>query len=229
MFAKDSGRTHRIVTGTRVAKALLMASGAMATVYGAAHVTTLTLAIVRAWLVAAMVATFSSPRVQAQVPPVDPATGPKLNREIVDAVEMYRRAALAGDARAVADLYTEDAVELPASEPLVRGRVAIEQRYRKFFEGPVKRTAFTFSHLEATIEGNVGYAVGTFDQRLALPSGQTVTDTGKYVVILRRTQGAWKATYAIYNGDTPPRSSAAPISQTAPESPLGGASVAAKE
>jgi uncharacterized protein (TIGR02246 family) len=134
-----------------------------------------------------------------------------LNTEIVNVVEMYRRAALAGDARAVAALYTDDAVELPASEPLVRGRAAIEQRYRKFFDGPVKRTAFTFSHLEATIEGNVAYAVGTYDQRLALPSGQTVSDAGKFVVILRRTQGAWRAAYAIYNGDAPPSPSAAQV------------------
>jgi uncharacterized protein (TIGR02246 family) len=171
---------------------------------GPAHGTTWTLAIVRVWFVATMVAAFSSPPLQAQGPPVDRAAGPKLNTEIVSAVEMYRRAALAGDARAVAAIYTEDAVELPNCEPLVRGRAAIEQRYRKFFDGPVKRTSFTFSHLEATIEGNVGYAVGTYNQRLALPTGQTVSDTGKYLVILRRTQGEWKAMYAIWNGDTLP-------------------------
>ena len=48
-----------------------------------------------------------------------------------------------------------------------------------FLSGPVKRTAFTFSPLEAKIEANVGHAVGTYDQRLVLPSGQTVSETGK--------------------------------------------------
>lgn len=191
MLNKKSALTHRIVAGTPVEKAL----------------------VIGAWLIAAMVSTFSSPGLQAQVPPapVHDTTGRNLNTEIVNVVEMYRRAALAGDARAVAALYTDDAVELPASEPLVRGRAAIEQRYRKFFDGPVKRTAFTFSHLEATIEGNVAYAVGTYDQRLALPSGQTVSDAGKFVVILRRTQGVWRAAYAIYNGDAPPSPSAAQV------------------
>ncbi|HEY7498887.1 MAG TPA: SgcJ/EcaC family oxidoreductase [Vicinamibacterales bacterium] len=148
-----------------------------------------------------MIATIISSGLYAQAPPAGAAA--KLNDEIVQAVETYRRAAMAGDARAVAAVYTEDAVELPACEPLVRGRAAIEQRYRKFFEGPVKRTAFTFSHLDTKIEGSVAYAVGTYDQRLSLPSGQTVSDTGKYLVILMRSKGAWKATYAIWNSDTP--------------------------
>ena len=140
-----------------------------------------------------------------------------MDSEIVNVVEMYRRAALAGDAQAVAALYTEDAVELPACEPLVRGRTAIEQRYQKFFKGPVKRTTFTFSHLEAASAGDMGHAIGTYDQRLVLPSGQTVTDTGKYVVILRRTQGAWKAAYAIYNSDTPQLPLAEAGSQATPK------------
>ena len=160
MFAKDSVRYSQNRGRNASRKGSVMVSGSLATVYGATNVTTWTLAIVRAWFVAAIVATFSSPGLQAQAPPVG-ASGPRLNSEIVNAVEMYRRAAFAGDARAVAALYTEDGVELPACEPLVRGRAAIEQRYRKFFDGPVKRTAFTFSHLEATIEGKVGYAVGT--------------------------------------------------------------------
>ena len=29
-------------------------------------------------------------------------------------------------------------------------------------------------------------------------------DTGKYVVILKRTGGSWKVAYAIYNSDLPP-------------------------
>jgi uncharacterized protein (TIGR02246 family) len=189
MLNKKSALTDRIGAGTRAGKALAIG----------------------AWLVAAMVSTVFSPWLQAQVPPLHGATGRSLNGEIVNVVETYRRAALAGDARAVAALYTEDAVELPASEPLVQGRAAIEQRYRKFFDGPVKRTAFTFSHLEATIEGNLGFAVGTYHQRLALSSGQTVSDTGKYLVVLRRTQGAWRAAYAIYNGDAPPSPSAAQV------------------
>jgi uncharacterized protein (TIGR02246 family) len=217
MFATDSARAPGIADGTRTGKALLRVFGALATVYGAAHATTWTFGMVRRWLVAIAVATLSSPWLQAQAPPVDTAAGPRLNGEIVNVVELYRRAALGGDAHAVAALYTEDAVELPACEPLVRGRAAIEQRYQKFFKGPVKRTTFTFSHLEAASEGDMGHAVGTYDQRLVLPSGQTVTDTGKYVVILRRTQGEWRAAYAIYNSDTPQLPSPAAGSEIPPK------------
>ena len=37
-----------------------------------------------------------------------------------------------------------------------------------------------------------------------------MNDTGKYTVILKRTGGAWKVAYAIYNSDTPPSANPAP-------------------
>jgi hypothetical protein len=73
----------------------------------------------------------------------------------------------------------------------------------------LKLTAFTFSHIECRIDRNVAYDVGTYEQHLARPSGETMTDRGKYLVILKRSQGAWKAANAIYNSDTPVQPSAA--------------------
>jgi ketosteroid isomerase-like protein len=93
----------------------------------------------------------------------------------------------------------------------VRGRAAIEERFRHCCMGPAKMTDFTFSHLEASIDGNSAYDVGTYEQRLSLPSGKTIADKGKYLVILKRSEGQWKAAYAIYNSDmpaTPPPSGA---------------------
>ncbi len=142
--------------------------------------------------------------------PRDGAATVKLNVEIDKAVDTYRRAVLAGDPRAIAATYADDGIELPPGQPAVRGRAAIEQRYRDFCSG-LKVTAFTFSHIESTIDGSVAYDVGTYDQHLARPSGETMTDRGKYLVILKRSQGAWKVAYAMYNSDMPaPSPSAAP-------------------
>lgn len=128
---------------------------------------------------------------------------PERNAEIVKTVDAYPRAVLAGDATAVAAMYVDDAIELPPGDAPVEGRAAIERHYRTLFEGPVKVTAFTFSHLASTAEGNVAYDAGTYERSILLPSGQTVSCTGKYLVVLRRVENQWKAMYVIYNVDNP--------------------------
>jgi uncharacterized protein (TIGR02246 family) len=128
---------------------------------------------------------------------------------IVAVADAYVKASLARDAKAVAALYTEDAVEMPPHEPAVKGRAAIEAYYQKQFSDP-KMTAsnFTLAHVETVSSGDVGYDVGTYRQTLTSPSGP-IEDTGKYTVILKRAGGAWKVAYAIYNSDRPPAMSAA--------------------
>jgi ketosteroid isomerase-like protein len=98
---------------------------------------------------------------------------------------------------------------MPAGQPMLKGRAAIEQYYREFFQGPVKVKAFTFTHLESTVAGDTGYDVGTSKQTLAVGPGQAVHDSGKYSVILKRTGGEWKIAYLIYNSDFPPKMPAA--------------------
>jgi uncharacterized protein (TIGR02246 family) len=129
----------------------------------------------------------------------------KIEPAIVRASDDYLKAVLAGDARAVAAVYRDDAIEMPNGAAPVKGRAAIEQRYREMFKG-VKLETFTFTHIEAFVEGDLGFDAGTYEQRFMLPTGQAATDVGKYLVILKRTQGQWKAAYVIYNSDTAPGS-----------------------
>jgi ketosteroid isomerase-like protein len=95
-------------------------------------------------------------------------------------------------------------IELPNCAPAVKGKAAIEERYREFFGGPVKVTGFTFTHMEAVTAGELAYDVGTYEQTLSLPGGQTTTDHGKFVALVKRAQGTWKLAYLIYNTDTDP-------------------------
>ncbi len=129
---------------------------------------------------------------------------PELNSSIVRAADAYQAAVLAGDAAGVAALYREDAVEMPPCEPAVDGRQAIEQHYRDLFKGSARITAFTLVHSESTAAGEVGYDVGTYRQTLWLSSGASIEETGKFTVIVKRTDRDWKIAYAIYNSDRPP-------------------------
>jgi len=140
----------------------------------------------------------------AQTPAASYGSASAVDPQIAKAAEDYRKAVLSGDARAVAAMYREDGIELPNCAPAVKGRAAIEQRYREFFGGPVKVTGFTFTHIEAVTTGDLAYDVGTYEQTLSLPGGQATTDHGKFVALVKRAQGTWKLAYLIYNSDTDP-------------------------
>ena len=132
-----------------------------------------------------------------------PAAQKKIDQAIAAVADQYVKATLAGDAKAIAALYTEDAVEMPPNQPPVKGRAAIQQYYEKLFkEGKTSR--FTIDHLETQASGNVGYDVGTYQQSMTPGGGAAMEDTGKFTVILRRTGGTWLVAYAIYNSDRPP-------------------------
>lgn len=120
---------------------------------------------------------------------------------LVKIADAYRAAALAGDAKAVAALYADDAVEMPPNHPPVKGRAAIEAYYVEQFQMG-KVDSFTLTHLDTRASGDIGYDVGTFTQ--AMGGEKPMKDSGKYTVILRKVGGAWKVTSAIYNSDNPP-------------------------
>jgi uncharacterized protein (TIGR02246 family) len=118
--------------------------------------------------------------------------------------DAYVKAALAGDAKGIAALYTDDAVEMPPHAPMIKGRAAIQQYYEKEFAAGATMNSFTLTHLDTHAMGDRGYDVGTYRQSVT-PKGMTTAqnDTGKYTVILKRSSGAWQVAFAIYNSDQP--------------------------
>jgi ketosteroid isomerase-like protein len=108
---------------------------------------------------------------------------------------------LKGDAAAIGAIYREDAVEMPSCQPPVYGRTAIERYYHDFFTNLGAVTSFTLSHLEADAVGDVAFIAGTSRMTIAVPSKGAFDDSGKYVVVLKRTNGAWKVAYAMSGGD----------------------------
>ena len=139
-------------------------------------------------------------RVQAE--PMAPASA-NVDPSVVEAADKYLNAVLAGDAASIGAMYREDAVLMPMDCPLLRGRGAIEQYYRQWFKGPAKITAFSFTHLESPVLGDIAFDVGTYRQTLSLGTSGNINVSGKYSVILKRSAGDWKIAYLIFNGDSP--------------------------
>jgi uncharacterized protein (TIGR02246 family) len=119
--------------------------------------------------------------------------------------DTYVKASLARDAKAVAALYAEDAIEMPPNAPIVKGRAAILAYYENEFGGAMNVNSFNLTHIDAHVAADRGYLVGTYTQSVT-PKGATnpVSGSGKYTVILKRVGGAWLVAYAIYNSDQPP-------------------------
>ena len=140
--------------------------------------------------------------IRAQPAAPDPA--------VVAVAAAYAKATSAGDAKAVAALYTEDAIELPPNHPAVKGRMAIQEYYASQFAA-AKISDFTLTHWESAVHGNAAFDVGAYKQTITPAKGTGMSDTGKYTVILKKVGGAWKVAYAIYNSDQPPPAMSAPM------------------
>jgi uncharacterized protein (TIGR02246 family) len=134
------------------------------------------------------------------------AAGQGAGTDAVKAVaDAYVKGSLAGDSKAIAALYADDAVEMPPNQPMVKGKAAIEDYYQKMFSSGMKVTAFTLTHLDTIAMGERAYDVGTYQQTVTPPNATTMSDSGKYAVILKRAGKDWKVVYAIYNSDQPPQ------------------------
>ena len=116
--------------------------------------------------------------------------------EITNIATAYTQATRAGDADAVAALYTEDAVEMPGNQPARVGRAAIRATYGGLNDLEVNMT-------ELDGRDGVAYERGTWTQSVPV-ADTTVGMTGKYLVILRKqADGSWLRTHAIWNTDAP--------------------------
>lgn len=146
------------------------------------------------------VATFWAPIASASEP-----SARQNDPSIVNRSDAYLKAVVAGDAGAVADMFEDNAILMPPNQPSLAGRLAIQNFYEGWCHSPMRPTAFTFDHVEATVSGDSAYDVGTYKLTMVAGPGRNVQDSGKYSVILKRSGKGWKIAYLIFNSDLPPK------------------------
>jgi len=123
--------------------------------------------------------------------------------------DKYAAAENAGDAAAVAALWTADGVLMPANAPAAQGNQAIQAFYEGQF-GQAK-AELTVTGEETVIFGDWGFDRGKFALTLTMTDGSVVEDQGKYVVLLaRQPDASWKVARLIFNSDLPLPGAAAP-------------------
>lgn len=123
---------------------------------------------------------------------------------VVAVADAYSAAMLKGDLAGVMAVYTDDAIEMPPNAPAVSGKAAIQEYYKKQLAA-MKVNSFTLEHIDSKATGDIGYDIGTYKQS-GTPTGATAPfqDSGKYIVVLKKSGGKWLVRYVCYNSDNPP-------------------------
>lgn len=120
----------------------------------------------------------------------------------------WEAAVKAGDAVAIAALYTSDALILPPDQAVATGRAGAE----KVFGGMLKAGAKNVSFHTENVERAGDYAIETGTVAITMhPEGKEAqTSSGKYVVVWKRqSDGSWQLHRDIWNDNPPGRTDAA--------------------
>lgn len=109
----------------------------------------------------------------------------------------------AGDAEALASLYTADAIAMGPNVPALVGKEAIRASSKKYFEQFREENRSLTE--DVRICGNLAVARGTQETRTSLKTGgDSVQDKAKWITAYQRQpDGSWKISWEIYNSDLP--------------------------
>lgn len=120
-----------------------------------------------------------------------------------------------GDAKAVAALYTEDALLLPPGVAGVRGRAAILQYFTKDISGSKAAGAVFIldPKTDVGVSGNMGWESGMYKVTV----NGAVVETGKFLSVSRKKDGKWLYIRDTWNADAPPAPAQAPAAPPAPK------------
>jgi len=113
--------------------------------------------------------------------------------------ETWTQHVLARDFDSLVSLNTEDIVTMPPNGPALEGNAAV----RAFFEGFPAMTAAKLTPLEIDGRGDLAFVRGKYEMTV-VAEGESVSDIGKFVEILRRQEdGSWLLAVDIFNSDLP--------------------------
>lgn len=179
----------------------------------------LTLALTSAFALAACAPSPAPPAASVTAEPVRDA--PADIAAINAARQAFMAAYEAGDATAIGNLYTPEAISESNNQPSLKGREAIVTSLKSMFEQVTVKTTLTSE--ETRTLGSVGLDRGTYQVTVTPKAGAPPsTSEGRYMVVyVKGPDGKWLAFRDMDNGAMPP---AAPTATATPaESAAAGA------
>ena len=113
------------------------------------------------------------------------------------AISKFEQAVNAGDAAAVAAMYTEDAALLPPGAPMVQGNAKVQEFWQSMLDSGM--SSLDLNAMEIIVSGSNASDVGTF----TYAAGDT-TGAGKYITLwVKGDDGSWRVHRDIWNEDAP--------------------------
>ena len=127
----------------------------------------------------------------------------------VDAVRAadaaLQEAVAAKDLKTIVSFYADDAVLMPAAEPLVTGKSAIAAEWGHILAIPDMQNASKLVRVEASSANDLAYTMGTYQSQMMGEDGRQVTEPGKWLSVWKKQpDGAWRIIIDTYNTDIPP-------------------------
>ncbi|MBI1886649.1 MAG: DUF4440 domain-containing protein [Chloroflexi bacterium] len=113
----------------------------------------------------------------------------------------FARYASAGDAAGlVAAFYADESRLLPPNHPAVSGRPAIRDFWQGLLEAGLSDVALETTQVRTS--NHLAYGSGRYTLAVRTPSGKSVPDSGKFLVVYRRQEdGSWKAIDHMFSSD----------------------------
>jgi uncharacterized protein (TIGR02246 family) len=104
----------------------------------------------------------------------------------------------AGDAAAIAALYSETARMLPPDATEVGGREAIQKLWQSWLDDGLKDLTLESTEVEAS--GDLAYEIGDFSLQVPAENNAMTTSTGNYLVVWKRAVGGdWQLQVDTWN------------------------------
>jgi uncharacterized protein (TIGR02246 family) len=131
-------------------------------------------------------------------------SGPDAEREIVALLDRFDRAFAAGDADALAALFTDDARLLLLHRDAVEGRPAIRELWSTSFD-EFDPAAWQAEHRIEALYDDLACTLGTYTETLVERRGPTLVDVwGRVVFFLRRDPAdGWRIALAMNSHSRP--------------------------
>ena len=107
-----------------------------------------------------------------------------------------------GDFAAIEALYASDGLLLPSNSPPIEGPKAIADVWKSWSELPNVDVTFGPNRVEASSSGDMAYEYGWYKFAFDTDNGR-ITDKGKYIIVWKKVDGAWKISADIFNTNLP--------------------------
>ncbi len=123
-----------------------------------------------------------------------------IEKALRDLDEEWSKAAGAKDVDKIVSFYSDDAVVMPPNALSATTKEAIRALWKDLLTDA--KISWKTKKVEVAQSGDLAFSSGTYEVTLNDPTGKSVNDRGKYVVVWKKqADGSWKCVMDMWNSD----------------------------